>query len=290
MIRHVGRALADIRANRFVNTVTVITVSLAVVIVGAGLLVYLNTREVLDRWQRDTRLMVYLKPGAAPAAERLRTAIEAIDGVRRCRFVPKDEALEELRRQLSAPASLLENLEENPLPDAFEVELEASPEGWVRVEAIAARIGAIPEAESVEYGRKWVDLLRTVLRLVQAGGAAAIGLFALSAVAIVGGTTRLVVYSRREEVEVLRLIGATEGFVRAPFYIGGVLQGFAGAAVGLTVLRLGFDALSEHLGAVALGMLPVRFLGWGEMGAVAAGSALIGWLGAWASLQRPLRT
>jgi len=289
MIRHVGRALADIRANRFVNTVTVITVSLAVVIVGAALLVFLNTREVLDRWQRDTRLVVYLKPGAAPAAERLRRTIEAIDGVRRCRFVPKDEALEELRRQLSAPASLLENLEENPLPDAFEVELEASPEGWVRVEAIAARIGAIPEAESVEYGRKWVDLLRAALQLVQAAGAAAIGLFALSAVAIVGGTTRLVVYSRREEVEVLRLIGATEGFVRAPFYIGGVLQGFAGAAVGLTVLRLGFDALTEHLGPAALGMIPVRFLGWEEMAAVAAGSALIGWLGAWASLQRPLR-
>jgi cell division transport system permease protein len=128
-----------------------------------------------------------------------------------------------------------------------------------------------------------------VLQVVQAAGAAAIGLFALSAVAIVGGTTRLVVYSRREEVEVLRLIGAAEGFVRAPFYIGGILQGLSGAAVGLAVLRLGFDTLTEHLGAAALGMIPVRFLGWEEMGAVAAGSALIGWLGAWASLQRPLR-
>lgn len=289
MTRHVKRALADIRANRFVNAVTVITVSLAVVIVGAALLFYLNTRAVLDRWQQETRLMVYLKPGAAPAAERLQKTIASIDGVRSNRFVPKDEALEELRRRLPPPASLLENLEENPLPDAFEVELEASPEGWARVEAIAGRIGAIPEVDAVEYGRKWVDLLRAVLQLVQAGGAAAIGLFALSAVAIVGATTRLVVYSRREEVEVLRLIGATEGFVRTPFYIGGILQGLAGAAVGLALLKLGLNALSEHLGAEALGLPSVRFLGWDEMGALAAGSALIGWLGAWASLRGPLR-
>jgi cell division transport system permease protein len=289
MIRHVRRALADIHANRFVNAVTVITVSLAVVIVGAALLLYLNTRTVLDRWQQETRLMVYLKPGAAVAVERLQKTIAAVDGVRTFRFVPKEEALQELRRQLPTPSSLLENLEENPLPDAFEIGLETSPEGWVRIDAIAARIGAIAEVETVEYGRKWVDLLQSVLQVVQAAGAAVTGLFALAAVAIVGGTTRLVIYSRREEVEVLRLIGAAEGFIKAPFYIGGVLQGLAGAAVGLAVLQLGFDALTEHLGADALGVLPIRFLDWNEMGAVVAGSALIGWLGAWASLQRPLR-
>lgn len=289
MIRHLKRALADIRANRFVNAVTVITVSLAVVIVGAALLLYLNTHSVLDRWQQDTRLMVYLKPSAAPAAERLQKTIAAVDGVRTCRFVPKEEALQALRRQLPPPASLLDNLEENPLPDAFEVGLEARPAGWVRVDAIAARISAIAEVDSVEYGRKWVDLLRAVLQVVQTAGVAVTGLFALAAVAIVGGTTRLVVYSRREEVEVLRLIGAAESFIKTPFFIGGVLQGLAGAAVGLAVLRLGFDALTEHLGADALGVLPLRFLGWDEIGAVMAGSALIGWLGAWASLRQPLR-
>jgi cell division transport system permease protein len=290
MIRHLRRALADIRANRLVNAVTVVTVCLAVVIVCAALLLDLNTRSILEGWQKDTRLMVYLKPGAGASAARLQQTIEAMEGVRACRFVPKDEALQDLQRQLSAPPSLFENLEENPLPDAFEIGLGASSEGWLRANAIAARIGALPEVDAVEYGRKWADLLRTVLKVVQTAGAAVIGLLAVSAVAIVGAMTRLVVYSRREEMEILRLIGAAEGFIRTPFYIGGALQGLIGGGIGLAVLALVFNAVMDRIGEGALPMLPIRFFEWDEMAAVVAGSVLVGWLGAWASLQRSLRS
>jgi cell division transport system permease protein len=291
MIRHVVRAFEDIRANRFVNAVTAITIALVVVIVGTALLLVVNTNSVLERWQQDTRLMVYLKPGAAAGAvPRLQQTIAALDGVAACRFVPKEEALQELRRQLPASSSLLDNLEDNPLPDAFEVGLGTGSAGWVRVGAIAARIGALAEVEAVEYGRKWVELLQGVLQLVPAAGAVVIGLFALSAVAIVGGTTRLVVYSRRDEVEILRLIGAAERFIKAPFYLGGALQGLVGGAAGLALLGVVFNTLMDRLGESALpGMLPMRFLRWDEMAAVLAGSVLAGGLGAWASLRPPLR-
>jgi cell division transport system permease protein len=291
MIRHVARALADIRANRFVNLVSAITVALVAAIVGAAILLVLNTQGVLEGWQRETRLMVYLKPGAAAAAERLQRSLAAIDGVRTCRFVPREAALQELRERMPGSPSLFENLEDNPLPDAFEVGLGPAADGWAQAAAVASRIAALSEVDGVEYGRQWVDLLQAGLSVVQAAGAVVVALFAFAAVAIVGGTTRLVVYSRRDEVEILRLIGAAERFINAPFYIGGALQGLFGGAIGLGVLALVFDALAGRLGAEALPMLPpVRFFAWQEAAALLAASVLTGWLGAWAALRPPLRS
>jgi cell division protein FtsX/septal ring factor EnvC (AmiA/AmiB activator) len=287
--RHVKRAFADVLANRFLNAVTVVTVSLAVLIVSAALLFFVNTRGILDAWQQETRIIAYLAAEAGSAAPSLKRTIEAIDGVRRARFIPREEALQELKAQMPNQASLFEHLEENPLPDAFEIELNAASNGWERIDAIAERISALTEIEAVEYGRKWVVTLQGIIRALQAVGAAMIGLFFVAAVSIVASTTRLAIYSRREEVEIMRLVGAAEGFIKAPFYITGLLQGLVGGAAGLAVLFGLFNAVMDHIGIGAwAGVLPIRFLGVEEMGAVLVGSMLAGWLGAFLSLrQRP---
>src|SRR5512143_1696118 len=126
--RHIKRALEDIAANRFVNAVTVATVSLAVLIVSAAFLFFVNTREILNTWQQGTRIMAYLRAGAGPAAGSLKRTIEAIEGVRHARFIARDEALRDLKVQMPHQASLFEHLEENPLPDAFEIELKPAAE------------------------------------------------------------------------------------------------------------------------------------------------------------------
>jgi len=287
--RHAKRALADILANRFLNAVTVVTVSLAVLIVGAALLFYVNTRGVLGAWQQETRILAYLRTDAGAAAPSLKRTIEAIDGVRLARFIPREEALQELKAQMPNQASLFEHLEENPLPDAFEIELNPAAEGWERIDAIAERIGALAAVEAVEYGRKWAAALQGIVRVLRSVGAAMIGLFFVAAVSIVASTTRLAIYSRREEVEIMRLVGAAEGFIKAPFYITGLVQGLVGGAAGLAALFGFFNAVMDHIGTGARsGVLPIRFLSVEEMAAVIAGSMLVGGLGAFISLrQRP---
>jgi len=287
--RHAKRALADILANRFLNAVTVVTVSLAVLIVGAALLFYVNTRGVLGAWQQETRLLAYLRADAGAAAPSLKRTIEAIDGVRLARFIPREEALQELKTQMPNQASLFEHLEENPLPDAFEIELNPAAEGWERIDAIAERIGALAAVEAVEYGRKWAAALQGIVRVLRSVGAAMIGLFFVAAVSIVASTTRLAIYSRREEVEIMRLVGAAEGFIKAPFYITGFVQGLVGGAAGVAALFGFFNAVMGHIGTGARsGVLPIRFLSVEEMAAVIAGSMLAGGLGAFISLrQRP---
>jgi cell division transport system permease protein len=289
--RQFKRAFEDILANRFVNALTVVTVSLVVLIVSAALLFFVNTRGVLNAWQQQTRIMAYLRADAGPAARSLRHAIEAIEGVRRARFIARDEALRDLKAQMPHQTSLFENLEENPLPDAFEIELKPAAEGWDRIDAVAARIGGLREIESVEYGRKWVDTLQGIMSVLRTVGAAMIGLLFMAAVSIVANTTRLVIYSRQQEMEIMRLVGAAEGFIHTPFYITGLLQGLVGGAAGLGILYGLFNAVMEHLeGGAWTGVLPVRFLSSEEMAAVVAGSMLVGWLGCFISLRpRPER-
>ncbi len=289
--RHFKRALEDILANRFVNAVTVVTVSLAVLIVSAAFLFFVNTRGILNAWQQQTRIMAYLKADAGPAARLLKHAIEAIEGVQHARFIARDEALRDLKAQMPHQASLFENLEENPLPDAFEIELKPAAEGWDRIGAVAGRIGALKEIETVEYGRKWVDTLQGIMGVLRTVGAAMIGLLFLAAVSIVANTTRLVIYSRQQEVEIMRLVGASEGFIKTPFFITGIIQGLVGGAVGLGILFSLFNAVMEHLeGGAWTGVLPIRFLSGEEMAAVVASSMLVGWLGCFISLrQRPDR-
>jgi cell division transport system permease protein len=272
-----------------VNAVTVITVSLAALIVSAAFLFLVNTRGTLKAWQQETRIMAYLRTDAGPAARSLARTIEAIEGVRHARFIARDEALRDLKAQMPHQASLFENLEENPLPDAFEIELKPTAEDWNRIGAIAGRVGALKEIESVEYGRKWVDTLQGIMGVLGTVGAAMIGLFLLAAVSIVASTLRLVIYSRQQEVEIMRLVGAAEGFIKTPFYITALLQGLVGGAAGLGILFALFNVVREHLeGGAWTAVLAIRFLTGGEMAAVIAGSMLVGWLGCFISLrQRP---
>jgi cell division transport system permease protein len=288
--RHFRRAFEDIFANRFVNGVTVVTIALAVLIVGAAALFLANTADLLNAWQRGIRIMAYLDPGTAAWPPALQQAIENLDGVEEARFIPKDEALEHLKAQVPHQASLFENLDENPLPDAFEIRLTPTG-GWERVEFIAAQVAALKDIDEVEYGRKWLDTIRGIIELFRTTGTAIIGLYFLAAVSLVANTTRLVIYSRREEVEIMRLVGAAEAFIKTPFYIEGLIQGLLGAAAGLGLLFGLFNAFLSRLEQSGwAGATAIRFLSLDQLAVMVLGSMLVGWLGCYVSLRRFLRS
>ena len=284
--RHFKRALEDILANRFLNAVTVVTILLAVVIVSAAVLFFMNARDLMSAWQQGTRIMAYLRPEASGESPGLKRSIESVDGVQQAVFIPRDEALRDLQARMPHQDSLFDNLAENPLPDAFEIQLRTSTEGWENIDAIAARISSFGEIEDVEYGRQWVDAVQGVVELFRTVGMAMMGLFFVAAAAIVANTTRLVIYSRREEVEIMRLVGAAEGFIKAPFYIEGLFQGWVGAVAGLGVLFVVFTALAARLEqSVLAGMIALRFLSLEQLMVITLASMFAGWLGCYVSLK-----
>jgi len=286
IVRHFKRALEDILANRFLNAVTVVTILLAVVIVSAAVLFFMNAGDLMNAWQQGTRIMAYLRPEASSGSHALKRSIESVDGVQQAVFISREEALRDLKAQMPHQASLFDNLLENPLPDAFEIQLKPSAEGWAHIEAIAAGIRSFAEVEAVEYGRQWVDAVQGVVELFRTVGMAMMGLFFVAAVAIVANTTRLVIYSRQEEVEIMRLVGASESFIKAPFYIEGLLQGLVGAIAGIGVLFVVFTALAARVEQSALGgMIALRFLALEPLVVITLASMLAGCLGCYVSLK-----
>jgi cell division transport system permease protein len=285
--RHIKRALEDLLANRFLSLLAVTTIALSILIVGLAVLAAVNTDATLREWKKRTRVMAYLNADGAADAVGLAGSIQALPGVDSARFIARDEALIELRAGMAHHASLLENLAENPLPDAFEISVRPDEEGWERLESLADRLRSLPGIEEVEYGQQWVGALRDLAYLVRTASIVMTGLFFIAALAIVAATMRIVVSSRQEEVDIMRLVGAAEGFIRAPFYISGVTQCLAGAAIGFTALFAIFDALTARaeLG-VLTELIRFHFLSPAMMGAIIAASMIVGALGSHVSLRR----
>ncbi|MCU0558628.1 MAG: ABC transporter permease [Desulfobacterales bacterium] len=284
---HIKRALDDLSANRILSLLAVATIALSVLMVSLAALIALNTDRALRQWQKSARIMAYLNADGSAGAAELARSIRAVPGVDSARFIARDEALSDLKARMAHGASLLANLAENPLPDAFEISLRPDEEGWERLEGVAGRIRLLPGIEEVEYGQQWFGALRDLARLLRTASLVMTGLFFIAALAIVANTIRLVVASRREEVDIMRLVGASEGFIRAPFYISGMIQALAGAAIGLAGLFALFDALAAR---AELGWLTelvqLRFLSPAMMGAIIAASMVVGALGSHLSLRR----
>jgi len=285
------RAIEDFRNNRLLNVVTLLTISLSILIVSAFILFFINTSAIMNFWKTGLRVMAYLKADI-PRSEMLdlRHQIQTMSGVESVKFISKEEALKQLKAQMKRQASLFDNLVKNPLPDAFEIRMSAAAQSWEKVEFLAAQIESMNEVEEVEYGQKWLGRFTQIFDLFTLTGYAMCTIFFMAAVFIVANTIRLVIYSRRDEIEIMRLVGAAERFIKIPFYIQGLLQGALGAAIGLAVLFVAFLFIASNIEqGFFSGLFNIQFLSLLISGAVVLTSMLVGWLGSYLSLKQFLK-
>jgi cell division transport system permease protein len=294
-LRHFLRsAWLGLRSSPLPSAVAVVTIAVSLFLIGLFALLLANMGGILERFGREVRLTVYVADGVGADGERaLLQRVRREQGVEKAEAVSKQEALERFRLRLGGEAALLEGLEENPLPASIEVELapgERSAEGLARV---AERLAALPGAAEVSHGHAWVEGYARALSLLRAAALAIGGVLALAALVIVTNTIRLAVYARRDEIDILMLVGATRTFVAIPFLLEGLVQGVAGGLVALALVYGVFSLLGGPLeGAFAflLGHASPVFLGGGARAALVAGGAVLGVIGSAAALLQGLRS
>ena len=285
------RAIQDILNNRFLNTVTVITIALSVLIVSSFALFFTNANELLDTWKKGIRALVYLDPSADDANRLdLKYNIQQLEGVSEARFISRKDALDQMRVQMGRQASLLEGLESNPLPDAFEVRLKPESQTMAGIERLSKAIEALPHIDKVEYGQQWIGKFTSLINVFKFVGYAMGGLFLGATLFIVANTVRLVLYSRQEEIAIMRLVGATDRFIKLPFYIQGLALGGVGGMIGMTGLYIAFHFISQKFhNSLSAELMDMHFLNLGTIAAFVAGSMLVGWVGCYLSLKQFLK-
>jgi cell division transport system permease protein len=291
MILYYKRAISDMLDHKFLNTITIITIAVSILIVSAFVLFLKNANHVIYDWKKGIRVMAYLQPNMPePLIAEIKVKIKNIHGVQDVKFISKQEALNLIKQQMDRQSSLFENLKENPLPDAFEIRMIASSQNQNKIETFAARLESFPQIEEVEYGQKWIGRFTGVFNLFKFVGYTMGGLFFIAAALIVANTNRLVLYSRREEIEIMRLVGATSRFIKTPFYIEGLVQGALGGCFGLAALFIAFVFIASNVEqSLSSGFFTIQFLGTGTFLGIILCSTFLGWLGCYISLKQFLQ-
>ena len=259
------QGLRGITAAPLVFALSVATMGAGLLMLSAYLLVLSNVRSVVASYGADLSLVAFLPAGAAPGeagASSLREKLVALPGVARVEFVSIDDALERLRAELGADASVLEGLSENPLPASYEITLEPQARTPERLRALAQQVSALGGVDDVRWGEAWIESYASILRALQWLGLGLGACMLLVLGVIVSGTIRLAVHARADEIQIQRLVGAGAFFVRLPFYVEAALQGALGAGLALALLYLLFEAGAHLLGEtfpVLLGGRPAFF-------------------------------
>ena len=278
-----GEAARDLRRAGRVGLSAILLITLSLGALGCFWLLSLNLGRAVAQWRERVRVIAYLRdePRAA-AVDDLLARVQALDGVQRVRFVSRGEALSSLKRSLGPQASLVDQLPRNPLPASLEVTPTpeaATPEG---TRGLVQRLTAMSEVDEVQGGAEWVESLAQWQRLFELTGLGVGAVLALAAILTVTTATTLVLHARRDEMEIMRLVGATEAVIRLPLLLQGMTQGLLGAALALAALVAAHAVLAprlEPLLNLTLGLARAVFLSPTQMLLLLAGGAMLGAFG-----------
>ncbi|RPF49403.1 cell division protein FtsX [Thermodesulfitimonas autotrophica] len=210
----------------------------------------LNAAHFSRLVENQVEVAVFLQDNLAPDLVRqLGRELRQIEGVAQVTFVSKEEALAKLKRDLGDKSGLLSGLEEqNPLPDSFRLR----PKDAAAVPLIAKEAAALPGVEKVRYGEGVVEKLVKITNSVRLAALALVALFGLAAVFLIVTTIRLSILSRQEEIGIMKLLGATNWFIRGPFILEGLIIGTSGALLATAILYWGYAALVGQIEQAAL--------------------------------------
>jgi cell division transport system permease protein len=273
-------AAASLWRGRRSGLLSTATIAVALFVLGVFLLATSNLERLSREWSRTAELSVYLDDEATPedraAIERLVAPGALIAGHE---YVSKAEALKRFKQTFADLAAPTDSLEGNPMPASYEVRLNASATAPGPVEELAARLRESPGVADVRYDREWLDRLLSAVTVIRGVGLALSAILTIAAALTVANVVRLALHARRDEVEIMQLVGAPTAYIRGPFVMEGVLQGGIGALAALTLLAALFLAirgyylapLAATLNLPSVGFLPLELCAMLLLGGMAVG-------------------
>lgn len=283
----VREALRGFRRAPLLSGLSVAAIAFSLLTTGLYGLISLNFRGALEGLAERVEIVAFLMRGTPAESVTLASQdIAQFPEVLEVNYVSEDQALARARRELEEFREAYKDLTTNPLPASLEIRLKPEYRSASAARRVADRLAGYPFIDDVRYGRDWVERLDRIRRLA-AAVQLVIGIaFALVAIAIIGVTIRISVFQRAREIAIMRLVGATNGFIRRPFVLEGAIKGLLGGIVALALCWLTFTAFRTGMAA---DLPDLRFFGPGEMAGIVLFGTLIGLVGSLLSVGRHLR-
>ena len=282
------QAISNILNNMVVHAIGMGTMVVSLLIFGTFLLLFVNLNTWVQGWGQSISMSVYIKDDISEAQRaRIASFVGDIPEAEIIRFISKEEALKDLRNTLGPQAGVLEGLSVNPLPASFEVAFTDVGEHGTDLKAIKHALDNMDGVEEVQFSEEWLQRFESIISIIRVVGFAIGGLLCLGILFIVTNTIKLTIYSRREEIEILKLVGATDWFVKFPFLLEGIVQGLLSGVIALLILYLGYFILStKKMYFLGLAGLDFTFIPYEYSLSIVLISVLLGLLGCFIAVGR----
>lgn len=286
-----GEALRDLRRAGRVAISAILLITLSLAALGAFWLLSSNMSEAVAQFRERVKLIVYLKREPSPVdANALVERVRAMPGVFAVRYVGKAEALGTLRQVLGKDAAVADGLPQNPLPASLEITPTAEGATLDGARALVTRLTALPETDEVGGGIEWMERFAQGQRLLWLFALGVGAVLAVAAILTVTTATTLVLHARRDEMEIMRLVGAPEHVVRLPLLLQGMMQGLLGAMLAIWVLVACYALIGpriEPLVSETLGLARLTFLRPHNVISLMLAGTLLGGIGGFLARGRP---
>jgi cell division transport system permease protein len=282
-------ALRRIWTSKRSSFVAISMITMSLLILGSFMLVAENLQQAVLRFQGTSRVNIYFDPDAPPeqiaAVERYLTAHADL---RNHHFVTREQALAKFRSYFANVSEVVAQLEDNPFPPSFEIDVTPATTQSRNFEHEMAQLRGYAGIEQVQFDWEWLARLRRLVGIINIAGVIAGGILAVAAAFTIANVIRLTMMLYREEINIMRLVGATERIIRGPFVFEGILQGLIGGCVAVAILYGIFHAARNALApahSLLWGFLFTTFLPWQKVVALIVGGTFAGWFGSWLSVR-----
>ncbi len=260
-----SEAGASLWRGRGAALLSILTIAAGLFVLGFFLMVNANLRQLIGRWGEAAELSVYMREEATPQqTAAVKDRLERSGLAQSIQFLSKDEAKNEFSRDFPDLAGAAANLQRNPFPSSFEVRLTSGGGGAApAIDALATGLATMPGVADVRYDRRWLARLNAIIGIVRGMGLVLVLMLALASALTVSNVVRLAAAARRDEIEIMQLVGAPFAYIRGPFVAEGLLQGGLGAIAAIVALLVSFAVLRARVGsfmAEAAGMGGVAFV------------------------------
>jgi cell division transport system permease protein len=274
-----SEALVSLRRSGRSAAMSMATIAIAFLTLGGFLLVAANLQSLVERWASSAELSVYLRDDVDEASrQQLVDELAAHQAVAGVEYVSKDQALERFRRDFPELADVAESAD-NPFPPSIEVRLHTDPSSSGAADAMATALTEREGVVDVRYDRQWLSRLMAIIGSIRLAGLTAAAVLVLGAAFTVAAVVRLSLQTRREEVDIMQLVGAPFAFIRGPSIAEGTILGGIGALVSLVMLWALFAATRDQLTTAMAewgNVGALRFLGLGEATLLVIGGLVVG--------------